>query len=178
METKKLRDKQEKAKDQQSELDAIRAKRAYEESERIARQREITEIEVRKRKVDDLLHANAIQKLDKELKLAEQAKLNQEEYDKITGKQLRALDFEKKKEEDKKKMLHDHNQELRRQIKEREEFENLKRREALEDGRKLKQKQISDKERIEDIKQKKIGEIKELNVAQKYLFDLEKFKII
>ena len=113
--------------------------------------------------------------------------MNQEEYDKITGKQLKALDFEKKKEVDKKKMLTDHNQELRyvvllmlfrRQIKEREEFENLKRREALEDGRKLKQKQIADKERIEDIKQKKIGQIKELNVAQKYLFDLEKFKII
>jgi hypothetical protein len=47
------------------------------------------------------------------LKLAEQARLNQDEYSRITDKQLRDLDFEKKKEEDKKKMLFDHNQQLR-----------------------------------------------------------------
>jgi len=55
METKKLRDKQEKTNDMNSEFDALRARRAYEEAERISRQREITEYEIRKKKVDDLL---------------------------------------------------------------------------------------------------------------------------
>jgi hypothetical protein len=53
----------------------------------------------------------------------------------------------------------------------------LKRRETLEDGRILKQKQISEKDRVEAIKQSKINDIKELNVADKYLYDLEKFKV-
>lgn len=53
----------------------------------------------------------------------------------------------------------------------------MKRRETLEDGRILKQKLMEEKDRVEVIKQNKINEIKELNVADKYLFDLEKFKI-
>ena len=52
MEIKKLRDFQEKSKDQQSELDAIRARRAYEESERIARNREISELEIKVNYID------------------------------------------------------------------------------------------------------------------------------
>ena len=81
-------------------------------------------------------------------------------------------------------MLGDHNKQLRliifncrRQIKEREESENLKKRETLEDGRLLKQKLMTEKDRVEEIKQKKMNEIKGMNVADKYLFDLEKFKI-
>jgi len=178
METKKLRDKQEKTNDMNSEFDALRARRAYEENERISRQREITEYEVRKKKVDDLLEFNSRQKLDKELKLAEQAKLNQEEYNRIIEKQLKNLENDKKKEEDKKKTLLDHNQELRRQIKEREEVERLKRREILEDGRMLKQKLQGEKERVENMKEKKISEIKDMNVAEKYYVDLEKFKVV
>ena len=46
-ETQKLREKQEKAKDQQSVMDAIRAKRAFEESDRNAREKEKQEILLR-----------------------------------------------------------------------------------------------------------------------------------
>lgn len=53
----------------------------------------------------------------------------------------------------------------------------MKRRETLEDGRILKQKLMGEKDRVELIKQTKINEIKELNVSDKYLFDLEKYKI-
>ncbi len=60
-----------------------------------------------------MLIANAKQKLDKELKLAEQAKRNQEEYEKITEKQIKELENEKKKEDEKRKLLSDHNQQLR-----------------------------------------------------------------
>ena len=56
-------------------------------------------------------------------------------------------------------------------------MENLKRRETLEDGRLLNQKLMVEKDRVELIKEKKMNEIKGMNVADKYLFDLEKFKI-
>jgi len=48
-ETQKLRDKQERAADKQSELDYIRAKRAYEEAERQAREKARKELEKRVR---------------------------------------------------------------------------------------------------------------------------------
>ena len=44
-EVQRLRELQEKAQDRQSEIDALRAKRAFEESERIARDKERKELE-------------------------------------------------------------------------------------------------------------------------------------
>jgi len=112
-EVQKLREKQERARDKQAELDAIRAKRAYEEAERIAREKERQEIIIKNKKVVELLEANEKQKLDKEYKLAEQAKQEQEEYQRIIEKQIKDLENERRKEEDKKRMRYDHNHELR-----------------------------------------------------------------
>lgn len=94
-------------------MDAIRAKRAYEEAERIAREKERQEIIIKNKKVVELLEANEKQKLDKEYKLAEQAKHEQEEYQRIIEKQIKDLENERRKEEDKKRMRYDHNHELR-----------------------------------------------------------------
>jgi len=55
-ETQKLREKQEKAKDQQSVMDAIRAKRAFEESDRNAREKEKQEILLRVITIDKLIY--------------------------------------------------------------------------------------------------------------------------
>lgn len=112
-EVQKLREKQERARDKQAELDAIRAKRAYEEAERIAREKERQEIIIKNNKVVELLEANEKQKLDKEYKLAEQAKQEQEEYQRIIEKQIKDLENERRKDEDKKRMRYDHNHELR-----------------------------------------------------------------
>ena len=64
-------------------------------------------------KVRELLEANEKQKIDKELKLAEQAKTEKDEFDKIIQKQLKDRESEKKKEEDRNQMRYDHNNELR-----------------------------------------------------------------
>jgi hypothetical protein len=109
----KLREKQERARDKQSELDAIRAKRAYEEAERAARERERQEIIIKNKKVVELLEANEKQKLEKEYKIGEQARQEQEEYQRIIEKQIKDLEFERRKEEGKKKMRYAHNHELR-----------------------------------------------------------------
>lgn len=68
---------------------------------------------IRENKVIELLEANEKQKMDKELKLAEQAKAEQEEYDKIVEKQIKDLNEERRKEEERKVMRYDHNAELR-----------------------------------------------------------------
>jgi hypothetical protein len=65
------------------------------------------------KKVVELIESNEKQKLDKELKLAEQAKQEQEEYSKIIEKQLKDMEFEKKKEEDTRRLRYEHNENIR-----------------------------------------------------------------
>ena len=53
-EVQRLRELQEKAQDRQAEIDALRAKRAFEESERIARDKERKELEQKQKVLRDL----------------------------------------------------------------------------------------------------------------------------
>jgi len=50
-------------------------------------------------------------------------------------------------------------------------------RETLEEGRKLKQKQESELKRLNKIKDTKIGQLKNLDINDKYISDLDRFKI-
>mmetsp|Transcript_15054 Transcript_15054/g.15589 ORF Transcript_15054/g.15589 Transcript_15054/m.15589 type:complete len:480 (+) Transcript_15054:14-1453(+) len=176
-EVQKLRDRQERAKDKQSELDFIRAKRAFEESERQARDKAKKELEKRKNMVDELMKANEQQKIDRELRLAEQAKIEKDGYNRIIEAQLKAQEEERRKEEERVKLRYDHNGELRRQIKVREELERQRNRELLEEGRKMKQKVKNIKENIERIKEEKLNNLKSLNMQEKYVTPLVKYKL-
>ena len=150
-ETQRLREKQERAQDKQAELDAIRAKRAFEEAERKAREKEKQEILKKQRQMNELIEANEIQKLSKGMRLKEQAKQDEEEYQYIVKNQMREMEIERRLEEERKKMRYEHNDELKRQIKEKEEKERIKR--------------------------EKIEEMHKLNIDPKYRVDLEKYKI-
>lgn len=127
--------------------------------------------------VEELMTANERQKLDKEQRLAEQAKIEKEEYDKIIEAQIKGQEDENRKQEERLKSRYDHNNELRKQIKIREEFEKQKKREHLEDGRKMKQKVLEIKQNIEKIKDEKLAELKSLNVQDKYVAPLTKYKL-
>ena len=74
-------------------------------------------------------------------------------------------------------MRYEHNDELKRQIKEKEEKERIKRRQVLEEGREIKQKLDNYKATMERIKREKIEEMHKLNIDPKYRVDLEKYKI-
>lgn len=127
--------------------------------------------------VEDLMRSNEQQKVEKELRLAEQAKLEKEEYSKIIDAQLKAQEEERRKEEERTKTRYEHNNELRRQIKVRDELEKQKKRENLEDGRKMKQKVLATKNHIERIKEEKLAELRDLNVQDKYVTPLVKYKL-
>ena len=64
--------------------------------------------------VEELMRANEQQKAEKEIKLAEQAKVEKEEYSRIIESQLKAQEEERRKEEERQKMKYDHNEELKR----------------------------------------------------------------
>ena len=177
-EVQKLREKQEKAQDKMAELDALRAKRSYEAGEREARLKEKNELIKKKKIMEELLQSNNRQKLQKQNQLAEQARQEQIEYERIIKKQLDDMEKERKVEEEKKRMRYENNEDIRKLIKLREEKERLEAKEILEEGRKEKQKNDIWKQRMERIKQQKIQELKDLNVHPIYIADLERYKIV
>lgn len=65
-EIQKLREMQEKAADRQADIDALRAKRAFEEGERNARKREVLENEKRVRLLAEMEVARATQFAERE----------------------------------------------------------------------------------------------------------------
>jgi len=79
-EIQRLRELQEKAADRQAEIDALRAKRAFEEGERQARERERLEHQKRQRIQADLEIARQKQFAEKSQSLAEQARIEREDY--------------------------------------------------------------------------------------------------
>lgn len=127
--------------------------------------------------MDELILANEKQKVDKELKLSEQAKLEKEEYERIVDKQIKDQENERMRDEERQKMRYEHNDELRKQIKIREELERQKRREYLEEGRKMKQKIERMNNTIKALKEEKLAELKNLNVQEKYIAPLERYKV-
>ena len=177
MELQKMREKQEKAQDKQAELDAIRAKRAVEEKEVKERKKEKEELILKQKKIQDLLIANARQKLDKELQLAEEAKKEQEEFERIIKEHEKDIEATKEKERIKLKKLLDHNKDLRIQIAQKEERERLHQREILEEGRKNKQKNDIYSECIEAIRKDKIKQLRDMNINEKYIVPLKTFSI-
>ena len=176
-EVQKLREKQEKAADKMSELDALRAKRAAEEAEREARIKEKNEM-IKKRKIlEELIQSNNRQKIQKRNQLAEQARQEQAEYERIIKNQLEEMEKEKRIEEERKRMRYENTKKKKKMIKLREEKEKLEAKEVLEEGRKIRQYNDDWKRRMEKIKQEKIQKLKDLNVEPIYIADLERYKI-
>lgn len=60
-----------------------------------------------------MLKANEKAKLDKELKIAEEAKKDQMDFVKVIDRQLKDLEKDKKKEDLKKEKLQKHNEDLK-----------------------------------------------------------------
>lgn len=111
-ETQKLRDQQEKASNRQEEIDAVRAKRAFEQSERDARNREKLEQEKRARLLKDLDIARQKQFAQKENLMASQAAQERDEFLNIIKSQKDADDKERRIEEQKRQAFKAHSQQL------------------------------------------------------------------
>ena len=177
LELQKMREKQEKAQDKQAELDAIRARRAVEAQDAKERKKEREELIIKQKKIQDLLEANAKQKLDKEAQLVEEAIKEKEEFDRIIKEYQKEMQASKERERIKLKKMLDHNADIRIQIAQKEERERLNKREILEEGRKNKQKNDIYSESIEAIRKDKIRQLREMNINEKYIVPLERFSI-
>lgn len=115
--------------------------------------------------------------LEREQRLAEQAKQERDEFLRIIQKQKEVEEQEKRIEEEKKDVLKKHSQQLRSQIQNNDEKGKQDRLDYLEEGRKIRQKIDEERRKIEAIKQKKLGELNTLNIPEKYTAELAKKKI-
>lgn len=136
-EVQKLRDMQEKAQDRQGEVDALRAKRAFEESERLAREKERKELEWKRKVLADMEAARQAQFAEKDQRLAEQAKQERDEFMRVIAKQREVEEQERRIAAQKKGALRDHAGQLRGQIVQNDEVKKQARLDYLEEGRKV-----------------------------------------
>lgn len=165
---------QEKAADRQAEIDALRAKRAFEEGERQARERERLEQLKRQRIQADLEEARNRQFALKQSSLAEQARIEREDYMNQIQKQKQIEAQEKRIEEQKKQALVDHSKRIRDQISTNEAAGKQERLDYLEEGRKVRQEIQDERDKVTQIKAAKLDELKNLNINDKYMYELQK----
>merc|ERR1711937_1082707 len=176
-ETAKLRAMQEKAQDKAAEMDALRAKRAVEAAERVARQKEQQEKQRLEAINAELMEARKQQKAEKERRLAEQAKFERDEFERIIVVQMQQEDAEKQRQAEEKGMRKAHVEELRSQIAAREEKALQERRDFLEEGNVIRAQISSERKKLEKIKSRKIEELKKVGVPEKYWAELARKKI-
>jgi hypothetical protein len=177
LELQKLREKQEKVQDNQEILDSIRAKRAFDEANMKERRKQKEEYLLQQKKIKELIEANNRQKLDKEIQLAEEAKKEKEEFERIIKEHQKEIDEKKERERIKIKKLLDHNADLQRQIIEKEERNRVYKREILEEGRKDQQRRDQYIRSIEMLKRDKIKSLQDMNIDEKYIVPLKKFDL-
>lgn len=177
-EVARLREMQEKAADRQSEIDALRAKRAFEEGERQARAKEVAERERRAQQAADLEAARRRQFLERESMLAQQAKAERDDFLRIIEGQKVAEQKERELEEEKKRQLRNHADVVRAQISKNQVTAQQERLDYMEEGKKVRQKLEEERLKLEAIKQSKLNAIQSMGIEKKYQYELAKKKIV
>lgn len=177
-EVARLREMQEKAADRQSEIDALRAKRAFEEGERQARRKEIAEKERLQKQASELEYARKKQFMEREQTLANQAKAERDDFLRIIERQKEDEQKERDMEHERQRQLRNHAEVVRAQITKNAAVKQQDRLDYLEEGKRVRQKLEDDRLKVEAIKQKKLGQIQDLGIEQKYQYELAKKKIL
>eukprot|EP00993_Chasmostoma_nieuportense_P000168 NODE_1153_length_1630_cov_41.399867_g1085_i0.p1 GENE.NODE_1153_length_1630_cov_41.399867_g1085_i0~~NODE_1153_length_1630_cov_41.399867_g1085_i0.p1 ORF type:complete len:490 (-),score=190.06 NODE_1153_length_1630_cov_41.399867_g1085_i0:69-1538(-) len=168
----RLRSMQERAQDKQAELDALRAKRAQESYERDWRRKERQEAEHAQQINRELSYARSAQKMEKEALLAEQAMIENEEFERIIAVQRLEDERERSRRVVEKDRRSKHALELKDQINHMSEIKRRERREFVEEGNKLKKEREQEAEKLERIRAEKLHHLEEQGVPAKYRNEL------
>eukprot|EP00656_Telonema_subtile_P019288 TRINITY_DN20565_c0_g1_i1.p1 TRINITY_DN20565_c0_g1~~TRINITY_DN20565_c0_g1_i1.p1 ORF type:complete len:512 (+),score=202.30 TRINITY_DN20565_c0_g1_i1:257-1792(+) len=172
-----LRAQQEKETDKKAELDALRAKRAMEQYERDWRQKERASIDKQKRQNKMLSEARTQQKKEKERRLEYVAKAEREEFDRILKVQRDAAAVEAEKERQKEDAKSTWRNDLILQIDKNAAETRQSRLTYLEEGRKLRKEINKEKAHLERIKERKLEELKNMKIPDKYLIELARHQV-
>lgn len=170
----KLRSMQERARDEQAERDALRAKRAMEEAEREWRKKETSEAKKKSEMEAMLIEARKQQMQEKEHFLAVQAKKERVEFENILRAQKEVMEKEKRDDDVLKSRAMKHSKEIRAQIAAKEKEKINERQAFFAEGRKYMEENKLHRQKIESIKEKKLKELKEAGIPDKYLIHVQR----
>lgn len=170
----RLRALQERDRDHQAEQDALRARRNQEAAEREWRRKEKQDA-LNKAKEDEVLTRDRLQQVaHKEHLLSVQAGRERSEFDRVLRALEKSIAHDKEKEE-KSQWERFHNADgLRQQIREREAQAIENRRENFREGERLNQEARDRRARLDEIKFKKLTELREAGLPEKYCKEVER----
>lgn len=109
--------------------------------------------------------------------LEQQARAEKAEFEAVIRKQKEVKELEEKLENERKELLKKHAVELKKQIVEKKELTEEQKKTKDIENQQLQETFQGQKALLERIKQEKIRELRELNVPDKYIVELENKKI-
>merc|ERR1712188_42289 len=134
-------------------------------------------IENQKRQNKMLAEARTQQKKEKERRLEHVAKAEREEFDRIVIVQREAESVEQEKDTQMKDARYKHRRDVQEQISKNEATRRQERLDYLEEGRKLRKEIDKEKIHLVEIKDRKIHELRNVGVPDKYLTELMRHKV-
>ena len=132
-----MREQQEKAADRQADIDALRAKRAFEQGEREARLKEKMELEKKTRLLKELEVARVKQFQEREQRLTEAAENEKQMFLRILQEQKDAEHKETMVQNAKQSAAFTHSLSIKEQISNKSNMKKQNRQDQLEEGRKI-----------------------------------------
>ncbi|XP_026191827.1 trichohyalin [Cyclospora cayetanensis] len=164
--------RQDKELERAAQLDALRARRAMEEQDRLERQREETERRKQKRINEELTRARIEQQREKMLRLVETVLAEKREFDRVAATQKQQALAERSKREAEKNKRLQHMRQLEKQIQARAtELQKFKIQQHAE-LEALKQVEEENKRCIERARDRKLAELGKMDNAEKYIQQL------
>lgn len=178
LEVARLRALQEKVMDRQSELDELRARRHQEEEERRWRARERAEAEKRRQTMLEMQAMREKQKLDREMRLAQTAKAERDEFERVLTVQQEQDRLQREADEINERRKNLFATELKDQMDQEHEAKVRERLAFLEEGRILAKEKAKRDAHIEEIRRRKLEEMQRMGVPKKYCVEMANKKLV
>lgn len=172
-----MREQQEKASDKAAELDALRAKRAVAKQNQMERAREAAEEEKRARQVAEMNKARKQQSEMKQEAIKREALLEKAEFERVVKKMAEDEKRDQENEVRYKKKLLSHKSDLVGQISTNQGVKATALKEYQAEGRAIRQAHADEKKKLEEVKEKKISNLSNYGVPEKYRSELVKRKV-
>ncbi|KAK2186709.1 hypothetical protein NP493_193g02032 [Ridgeia piscesae] len=173
-ETARLRALQERQRDEQAERDALRAKRAQEEAERQWRRKEAEEAKKKAETVEMLKNARSKQQMQKEHFLSVQAQRERSDFERVLRAQQELVVKEQREDQDRKKKNLAYADDVRGQIREKEQVRIADRNAFFHEGVKMEDEARKRRMKLDEVKAKKLDELRSVGINEKYLSQVER----
>lgn len=169
---KKMLDNQTKHQGKQAEIDELRARRAMEEGERRARQKELWKAHKQKQDAIMMNEARKQQQAEKEAAVARLAAEKQDEYESAVMYAYQMAEREERERQEKDRKNEDFRKDLRSQIQKLEDGRMMHRNDKEEEGRMIKKEMAAERIKLFAIRDKMVNDMKKKGIDDRYLSEM------